>query len=134
MNQAKFDIQLTANNDGTWHAEAVAAWPEVKIFSADAPLLSTAMLEISRQIAAWIDTWPEHLRPGYQPPVFAPGTLVEHSGLPGNVLEVVGEPVDSAVYAGKVKYTVKTPAGGLAVVLGDNLRRLRMKEEDICQT
>jgi hypothetical protein len=133
MNQAKFVIELTANPDGMWHVEATATYPEVKILSTSGNTAYAVLVGIEGKINECILSWPEHLRPGYKPPMLAPGTLVEHVRLPDTVLEVVDGPKDSAVYAGMSFYSVKLPNGEVTTALGRNLRRPYEEEKEQCQ-
>lgn len=121
MNQINFKIQVQAMPDGTWHAEATAIWPEVKIFTHNGADEERVLVKIAAEINSWVESWPEHLRPSYKPPIYAPGTLVEHISLSGHVLEIVDGPVE--IFSGKMQYRVKIPCGDIVPVLGSNLRR-----------
>jgi len=119
----KINIELTPTNDG-WYAEATAAYPEAKIITTSCYGLEETLQQLSWKIEEWISTWPEHLRPGYKLPVFLPGVLVKHTGLPETVfLEIVDGPFPSAVSPAVTNlYHIKMPSGEIAIAKGENLR------------
>jgi hypothetical protein len=132
--QIEFNIQITPTNDG-WYAEATAVYPQAKIITATGYSLEDVLEMISREITAWISNWPEHMRPGYKLPVFLPGVIVRHIGLPETVfLEVVDGPIPSVVSPEETNlYHVKMPSGEISIAKGDNLRGPYGKE-DIYET
>lgn len=129
MGKIKFNIELVSLDDGSWHAEATTDSPEAKIFAATENRIGETLVTINRQIKDWIESLPESIRPGYQPPVFAPGTLVEHIKLPGVVLVIVDGPKDSEVHVDQKLYKVEVSSGEVVSVLSKNLLFLEKTDE-----
>ena len=126
--QIEFNIQVTPTNDG-WYAEVTAAYPEAKIITSSGYSIEDVLEMISREIAAWISTWPEHLRPGYKLPVFLPGAQVKHIGLPETVfLEIIDGPIASSVNQ-KDLYHVRMPSGEVCIAKSENLRGPEKEEQ-----
>lgn len=133
MNSIKINIELTVTQDGTWHAEAVAANPEAIILHTPEHFNETLGFgdvcdDIFDQILDWMNALPEETKPGYRKPGLLKGSYVEHARLPGTPLEVIDGPKESVVYPGISFYSVRLPGGYITTALESNLRQVNRME------